>query len=197
MELESKLNYLFGEHQLLEYPNVAYLSFVTPFGVSQTVLQIAHDYMNLESKLVWDMFAGIGTDSIELSKYAGKVVATEVNKETFACLVKNTKRLKSAVECLHRDAVNNWVKSDVVYFDPPWGKNYTKYGEFNFLAQTVGSYSIRELIQLLNRKHDMIIKMPINSSDGIEALFDPAQVVHRLKFTRQRVQFYLITRKEK
>jgi predicted RNA methylase len=186
--MESRLKYLFGEEPLT-YPNETYLNYVTPTSVAKEVFRVAHDFMNLESKVVWDMFAGIGTDSLELAKVSGKVVSTEINPDTFKCLKKNTSGVES-IECYQRDAVNNWVASDAVFFDPPWGRNYNKHKPFDFLGQRVGSFSIRELIKLLHRKHDIIIKAPINCD--MEGIFEDAEIEHVMKFTQQRVQFYLV-----
>lgn len=92
--------------------------------------------VNPPSILLWDMFGGIGTDSIYLSRYFN-VIVTEIDKTVHDLSVKNVRTFnKTNINLVNDNCINmiGKINPSVVYFDPPWGNTYksrTKNFDFN------------------------------------------------------------------
>lgn len=91
---------------------------------------------NLRNKYsIWDMFGGIGTDSIYLSKYFN-IFTTELDILIYNNLLQNirTHNIKN-INAINDNCISllNIIKPDIVYFDPPWGDTYKpKIKNFDF-----------------------------------------------------------------
>ena len=196
--LKSKLRWkktLFGE-QDLTYPNDRYLSYVTPYNVGLTVLRIAEsEFKNLHDKVLWDMFAGIGTDSLLFATRFKNIVATELHQETYACGKKNTSNQENII-FLHEDCSNTKtrINADVVYFDPPWGPNFVSGQPFSFekeyLANGTGILDLLENIP----SPEIIIKSPL-LCDTFEVLFPPKCIKNVYRCSEKNLKFIFIQKR--
>lgn len=194
----SKLDYLFGsKYQLWQYPFDEYLNYVTPISISNVVIRTARDvFGNLSDKIIWDMFSGIGTDSINFSNEAGKIICSEKNPETYQCLNANLEifNINNVSTYLEDSSKSNHL-SDIIYFDPPWGEKYVSGRDFSFdTVQINETENVVDLIKRLNQSYKMIIKAPI-SCNNLHELFLPNQILSIITFSQQKVQYFFINDK--
>jgi len=188
--VKSRLTYLFGPTDgATWYYRPHYLSYITPDIVAKNVFFIADDIFNgLSDKVVWDMFAGIGTDAIRLSQMCGKIVATEICQTTYGELqqninVRNIKNITTICgDCFkHVDSVH----ADIVYFDPPWGEQFHTGQKYEF------SQDILELALKVHQRAHLIIKAPFNSS-SFERLFTTAETLATTAYRQPKLKFLFI-----
>ena len=189
-KLKSRLSYLFGPMATEQwYYQPQYLSFITPEIVANNVFLIADDLFNgLSDKVVWDMFAGIGTDTIRLSKLCGKIVSTELCPETYAELRKNIEsRGITNVTTLLGDCHQyvDQIQSDIVYFDPPWGDQFQTGQKYEFTKDII------DLVLKVHEKSHLIIKSPFNST-SFERLFNSAETLATTAYRQPKLKFLFI-----
>ena len=195
----NKYSYLFGpNHCSWKFP-MNYLSYVTPYAVSEKIAQIANRIFDLSDKVVFDMFSGIGTDSVALSKYCKSIVCTEIVPERFKMLEHNIKlSMKSCIIskynqdcCIELDPSHN---VSVVFFDPPWGKTFVSGQAFKFEGLTLdnGQDIIKLASNMLDKYGMMIIKSPIKCESFDKAFID--QSVASYSFQNQRLKFLFLIR---
>ena len=201
MTSSSRLAYLLGEDNFC-YPSEDYLDFITPADMFNIVIANAKVQLNgLSDKVVWDMFAGIGTDSIRLARHAGKVIATEVNKETFQCLKRNVDASGSGsgiIQIFNKDCCNNkqvYTQPDVIYFDPPWGDTFQSGQTFSFNdVKLPNGWNVIDLLKEIKSRYSeayMIIKAPYMSD--VEKYIAEDGILSILTFSRQKLK-YILTR---
>jgi predicted RNA methylase len=152
----------------------------------------------LNDKVVWDMFAGIGTDSIRLARHAGKVIATEINKETFNCLKKNTETsgLKN-LQIVNRDCCeykqDQNQSPDVIYFDPPWGDTFQSGQPFSFSdVSLTNGCNVIDLLKNVQARYSeayLLIKAPYMCD--IEKFIAEESVLAISSFSRQKLKYVL------
>ena len=96
------LKILFGEDSNKWSYDDDNLFLITPFYISKKIAELANSIfnnnnylsfdkdhsLNKDDLLIWDMFSGIGTDSLQLAEYF-KIITTELNTNTYQLLVKN------------------------------------------------------------------------------------------------------------
>jgi tRNA/tmRNA/rRNA uracil-C5-methylase (TrmA/RlmC/RlmD family) len=196
----SKLTYLFGAHYEQWKYSEPYLSFITPEIIANTVIHEAGDYFSgLVDKVVWDMFAGIGTDAIRLARVSGKVICTELNKATFKDLQHNVKVMEQHnMKLLNGDCVDymSSIECDIIYFDPPWGDTFQSGMDFDFSNIILDNgKSVIDLVLAAQRKSNLIIKSPF-SSNSFESVFDPVDIIGVYAFRQQKLKFIFVLRKE-
>jgi predicted RNA methylase len=189
-ELSFKISYLLGNNNYA-YPSDEYLKYITPSEVFNIVLTNANLHFNLKYKIVWDMFAGIGTDSIRLASSAGLVYSTELNKDTFECLILNISRAKingkkSNIEAFNDDCCRNIMSNaDIIYFDPPWGETFKSGVNFSFDNVLLSNgKSVMSLMKDLYKKYDLIVKVPY-LCDNFESIINEEDIICILTFSRQ------------
>jgi hypothetical protein len=181
---------LFGQLDLT-YPTTKYLSYVTPHSVAKSIAgQMQKYYTGLPNKVLWDMFAGIGSDSIVFSTHFKKIIATEVNSETYKCGLLNTAPYNN-IEFLHQDCTDGEQNPDLVYFDPPWGVNYRPNVPFSFEKETLanGTYILDTLKNITSS--EIIIKSPL-LCDSFETLFPAEQILNVFIFADKKIKFIFI-----
>jgi tRNA G37 N-methylase Trm5 len=200
MTCPSRLHYLLGDEQFhLEYPSLVYLDFITPAELFSVIIKHVNIQIGgLANKVVWDMFAGIGTDSIRLASVAGKVISTELNPETYACLVKNIKAadVPAIIECHNADATEIKFKSepDVIYFDPPWGDDFKSGQPFSFeTVHLSNGKNVMDVYRSLRENYKeayFIVKAPYMCD--MESDIPEHELLCILSFRRQKLKYYLI-----
>ena len=199
MATRSREVYVFGNGKPLKYPFQKYLTYATPHSIAEIVFQSANEQLELGDKVVLDMFAGVGSDSLQLAKWAGRVDALEVHGETYGCLHTNVESSGRLNVKPHRENALTWNTSgvDVVYVDPPWGVLYNKHRPFAFLDVSLGDngQTIGSLLKELYTKHALVLKVPYNAGD-ISYLFSEQdgteRIRHIITFERQHLRFYII-----
>jgi hypothetical protein len=164
-----------------------------------------------ESLGLWDMFGGIGTDSIHLSRYFN-VITTELDRKTHAALQFNLKVHQLNNVNAINDNCLNWIRvlrPDVIYYDPPWGESYrpkTKNFDFNQVYLQYPStandeypcltkyINCVELAKYLfeNVSSDMIIKAPLNSMT-FERVFRE-HIVYVQRYQHKNLKFLFLSR---
>ena len=199
--MSRKYEYLFGPtHQSWKFP-MDYLSYVTPYTVSVKIGQIADRIFKLSDKdrIVFDMFSGIGTDSVALSKYCKGIVCTEIVPERFEMLEHNIKLGNHLCTiskynqdcCVDVDPSHN---ISVVFFDPPWGKTFMSGHDFKFEGLTLdnGQDIIGLATNMLDKYGMMIIKSPIKCESFDQAFSD--NIIASYSFPKQRLKFLFLVK---
>lgn len=191
----SKLRYLLGaDHKKWSFSDTVSLTYVTPDIIANKIIELADEHFHgLSDKVIWDMFAGIGADALRLSKFAGKVICTEINPVTFADLKENYSCCNSRnVDLINGDCSRyKGTPCDIVYFDPPWGDTFRSGVPFDFDDVVLeGDVSVLKLAKEMHDRHSIIIKSPI-LSDSFEKLFKecPMKI---FTFTQQKLKFIFI-----
>lgn len=191
----SKLLYLFGPDYTDWSYESEYLMYATPHIISVEITKAANKQFNLHKKVVWDMFAGIGTDSLKFGEKAGYMIATESNPETFANLTKNVEhfRTKKNIEIHNIDCCKFTDTGDVnlIYFDPPWGDSFKSGNMFDFRSVNLDNgKNVVELAQDMQAKYPMIIKSPA-MSDTFEEIFAD-NIIRIFTFPQQKLKFIFV-----
>ena len=198
-DLEFKITYLLGNGKY-SYPSYEYLNYITPIEVFDIVLSNANIHFNLKSKIIWDMFAGIGTDSIRLASVAGLVYSTELNTDTFNCLISNISYAKSTslntflnIETYNIDCCQfTKSNSDVIYFDPPWGETFKSGMHFSFdNVKLSNGKCVLDLVKELYKSYDLIIKVPY-LCDNFETIINEEDIISILTFSREKLKYLFV-----
>ena len=194
--MTSRFDYLFkGFTEHLSYPCEGYLDYITPSDINSIVLSHLSVHFNgLQNKIIWDMFAGIGTDSIRLAKTAGRVICTEINQETFACWKKNTAPyVNIEIHCKDCSVFRpNNFQPDLIYFDPPWGENYRSGVPFSFDEVKIGELTVPELFTNLRETYPeakFIVKTPFLCD--FEKIVQEDDIKCILSFSRQKLKYVI------
>lgn len=211
------LKILFGSNYWAWNIDDTRLSFVTPYFLSKQMTKMAHKIYSTEYNvdkddmlLIWDMFGGIGTDSIYFSRYFN-VVTTEINKDIYEIGLKNIRSFdKHNINSINDNCITimDKLRPDVVYFDPPWGDSYNnRIKNFDF-GQVYLDYPVKngeyldelprkincvDLIKYLYDKvtNNIIIKSPMNSNTFERIFQGSIQYIH--KCTAKNLKFiYLV-----
>lgn len=196
----TKYDYLLGDNPNWNYPNEDYLNYVTPLGISQIIINTSNQLFNLNDKRLWDMFCGIGTDSLRFADVTGKVIGTELNHETYKCLKENVQEAGKYNLEIHQGNCLDYLnrvecESEVIYFDPPWGDNYDK-PEFSFLAIRLSNHTtVGQLINRLQHSSDLIIKAPYSALTELDNFLDDEDVLSSITFSRQKLCYYMVKAK--
>ena len=191
--------YLFGGRNNLAYPNNKYLSYITPYDVVQGVMKQAGKYFNgLQDKIFYDMFAGIGTDTIQFAKGVKRVYAYEINKETFDCGVANISGF-SNITYSHQDCTeiqSDMITEAIAYFDPPWGRNFRPGESFSFENETLeNGIPVLALLKNIPCRY-IIIKSPL-LCESFETAFPAHFIANIMLFTQQKLKFIFIVKPDK
>ena len=190
---DSRISYLFGDKDYI-YPCDEYLDYITPAEVFNIVVQQANIHFNLKKKVVWDMFSGIGTDSIRLAMLSGLVQCTELNVETYNCLKHNIE-LSGYNNIIAKNADCSspvGYEPDIIYFDPPWGDTFKSGSTFTFEGVRLSNGTlITDLLMSMYNTHDMIIKSPY-MSDSLDKLINPEDIISILTFSRQKLKYIFV-----
>jgi 16S rRNA G966 N2-methylase RsmD len=191
----SRLTYLLGDENL-SYPSEEYLDYVTPVDVFSIVLFNANVQLGgLSDKVVWDMFAGIGTDSIRLARYSGRVISTEINPITFNCLSKNLAGLQN-IEIHNKDCrdMTTETEPDVIYFDPPWGDEFKTGQQFSLDDVLLNNgLSVLDIFNTVRSRYpeaSVIIKTPFMCD--FEKYIPEDSIKNILTFSRQKLKYILL-----
>jgi predicted RNA methylase len=201
----SKLKYLFGKsYNDWSYTDSSagdqYLMYVTPDIIARQVVKSSNARFQLRNKVVWDMFAGIGTDTLRFSQISGKVVSTEIDPLIFENLKKNVTSLQDRTNIeIHNMDCCEYEKNaeiDVVYFDPPWGSTFRSGSHFSFdnVALANGE-KVLDIAKRLHQKYPMIIKSPAMCY-SFEDLFSTEQITTQVYY-KQKLKFLFVNKAEK
>lgn len=86
---------------------------------------------NTNNLVIIDAMSGVGGNTISFSKNFKKVYAIEINEDRFNMLYNNINIYDfNNIEVFNSNCLNLIynIKSDIVFFDPPWGgKDYKNY----------------------------------------------------------------------
>ena len=173
------LKILFGSNYWLWEYDETKLSFITPYFLSKQMAKMANMIYSNEYKMgrdnnlmIWDMFGGIGTDSINLSKYFN-VISTEINKEICDIFMENVRNFKMHnINVINDNCISmmNVIKPDVIYYDPPWGDTYNnRIKNFDFGQVYIDYPSSKD-----NEKDDLLNELPkkINCIDLLKYIYN-------------------------
>lgn len=188
----SKLQYLFENLQGLKYPNNKYLTYVTPAAISKIIIAEANMQFNLSDKIVWDMFAGIGCDSVRFAEISGRVKCTELDVDTYRCLEQNTIGDNNNIEIYNQDCCEEDLSCDIVYFDPPWGDTFKSGENFTFDdVMLLNGTKIVDLLLRIQRNHGVIVKSPYKC-DTFDNLFNSDDIIRIITFSKQKLKYLIV-----
>jgi predicted RNA methylase len=193
----SKLYYLLGpDYRYWSCGNDQYHSYVTPYIIMQKIIELAKEhYLGLSDKVIWDMFAGIGTDGLRFALQTGKVICTEIDYNRF----KDLKQNYSVLGCNNVTLINgdccNYIDTncDIIYFDPPWGDTFRSGLDFDFSDVMLSNGNcVVDIALEMHKKHNMIIKAPI-MCDTFENIFEDSCIQRIFTFTQQKLKFLFVS----
>jgi len=158
---EELLKKIFYPQKNINYKklNVYYDSFysVTFYEDYLQIAKIIKKYFPNEKKIV-DACSNVGASTISLSYNFNEVVGIEIDENRFKLLKNNVDVYKRKnIELINDDFLNlqNKLKNDLIFFDPPWEGIYYK------LKKKIELYlGDKNLKDVLNNKY--IIKAPKN-----------------------------------
>jgi 16S rRNA G966 N2-methylase RsmD len=137
--------------------------------ISDTIFNFLQNikYKSINNIKIIDGTAGIGGNTISFAKYFSEVYAVEINDVHYKVLKNNLEALNIINVHLYLDNFLNVLddlnkKSDVFFFDPPWGgKSYKNFKYFNL---KIGKLPVNEVINILYDKKFkyVILKAPYN-----------------------------------
>jgi 16S rRNA G966 N2-methylase RsmD len=137
--------------------------------ISDTIFNFLKNmkYKNINNIKIIDGTAGIGGNTISFAKYFSEVFAVEINDVHYKVLQNNLEALNIINVHLYLDNFLNVLddlskKSDVFFFDPPWGgKSYKNFKYFNL---KIGKLPVNDVINILYDKKFkyVILKAPYN-----------------------------------
>jgi len=191
--MDSKLKYLFGADIYNWYYDESYLMFVTPIQIREIISQLITD--KFQPKLIWDMFAGIGCDSITIQKYTNaEIISTELNTDTFSNLTSNLKYHNASITAYNTDC-STFIPDkapDLVYFDPPWGDLFVSGREFDFNSVYLsnGKNVIELLREILKLYKNVCVKAPFDCMT-FEIEFD-TQIIAIYAFQKPKLKFLFL-----
>jgi 16S rRNA G966 N2-methylase RsmD len=198
MDFDKKLYYLFGEKYELWEKVDKFLTYVTPYSVSQMVASLAKENYK-KSKVLWDMFSGIGSDYVNFAEHF-TMIGTEIDEEIFKCLSSNVqlsnhseKNIIINADCCKAESD---INADIVYFDPPWGSDFVSGEDFDFNKVKLDSndQSVMNLAERIVEKYtNVIIKSPI-SSNSFDLKFKD-RIRKRYLFSKQKIKFLFLSNK--
>jgi len=194
----SKKRYLFGKSAEQWKLPAEYLGFATALCVREKAFKEADKFYHLEDKVVWDMFAGIGSDAVTLGQYCKTVHCTEIKKEIVEqYLIPNTDQFGNGnIQTHHSDCSSSEQKldpsPDLVYFDPPWGSTYKPGKEFSFEGVTLDNgQNVLELLDRIREQYPkLIIKAPFNCQTFEKRYND--YIARVITFPRPKLKFIFL-----
>lgn len=157
----------------LKITNVGLYSISKPYDtkwITQTIIDMLKiNNIDCSNISIIDATAGIGGDTISFSKHFKNVIAVEMNKVHCDIIKNNIKALSINNVLLYCDNFLNILdklkrKSNILFFDPPWGgQNYKLYEKLNL---KIGDIELYEAInRLFNKKFKyVILKAPYNTN---------------------------------
>lgn len=118
----------------IDTESISYIS--TPFfaeKITKIIIELSKQYLNKESKdiVITDCTAGCGGDTISFCKAFQFVNAFEIDEKRCMFLENNLETYQlynnNIFNCDFRDLIeymSERIKQDVIFIDPPWGKEY-------------------------------------------------------------------------
>ena len=182
------------------YPHDKFLTYVTPQKVSIKMAELI--YQRYNPKYIWDMFAGIGSDSVHLATktHAKLITATEIESDVFKCLRKNVKEYLQ-IKPVQTDNTKYKYKKNkantVIHYDPPWGDKFRPGKPFDFDQVKLGDdqLPITDIISnLLSQGYKaVIVKSPL-LSNTIEDRFSDRidKDTDVIKFAQNKLKYIII-----
>ena len=191
----SKLVYLLGtNHQDWSY-ETDYVMFITPEIIANQIVHLADEHFGgLIDKVVWDMFAGIGTDAIRLAKISGKIICTELNTNTYLNMLKNIETQNvSNIDVINGDCTDHIGKihANIIYFDPPWGDTFRSGEPFDFRDVIIGGRNVVDLALEMQKHGALIIKAPY-ACDSFEEVFNKDDILSIFTFSQQKLKYLFV-----
>jgi len=170
------------------------LPYTTPAYIAEKIANLAQSYYGNEL-IIWDMFAGLGSDTYHFVKSGGFIVyATELSPLIYELLLKNLTAMQvmDKVHTYEGDCSQfiEKIQADIIYFDPPWGESFNSETDFDFHQVTLsnGKNVIDLLREICEKKCHVIIKAPLLCSTFDNLDFLPVKSIHI--FRKHHVKYY-------
>ena len=208
------LKILFGKQYDKWYWIQEQLSYTTPVYIAEKIADLVKRLYKIENTVlnnkikVWDMFAGLGVDSVCLGLEGFEVHGTELSSEIYELFKNNIKSFGCSIIPYHSDCLkklseigessfgeNNDIGIskfgfDIVYFDPPWGESFNSNKLFDFTEVTLSNgIFIIDLLKEIYTKYtqNIVIKSPLkcNTFENLDFIKIKRIIIfrkHHLKF---------------
>jgi hypothetical protein len=166
---QSPLDLNYGE---LLITNESRYSSLMPWHIDQVSQIVLQETYGLNINQIVDNNAHIGVDSIlfRLLFPDANILSIELNPQTFNLLQQNVNHLNQIINQQHVkpiDVVNddclNYVgfKTDIQFYDPPWGIDYQKYNKMNLYLSNIDlGYIVNNVLRV--NPCLIILKLPFN-----------------------------------
>lgn len=153
---------------------------------SVTVPNIADDMSKIiknnlpNINTIIDATANIGGNTLSFSSFFNKVIAVEINKDTFEILKNNvTTYNRKNVELINDDFLHliDKLNADVIFMDPPWtGTFYKMYDKMDLFLSDVN------IIDIIGKLHCKMVALKVPLNYNIVGLLDKVKEVQIFKF---------------
>jgi 16S rRNA G966 N2-methylase RsmD len=169
-KLKKKIFPLTDNYEKLQFDQEGLWSITHP-GKADTISELikkhylAKNYILSENIFIVDATAGLGGNLISFSNFFGIVLGIEIDKNRFEMLQNNINQYNINNITLINDNCIEFLKSDIksniVFFDPPWGGPDYKFNPD--VKITIDDKSLSNIVNLLEFKTKLIcIKLPLN-----------------------------------
>ena len=167
--MENGLRLLFGaKPDEWEY-SFKSLRLTTPIKVSYDIMDTIVKIWDIPTSpetTIWDMFAGIGRDSVTFLKAQWVVHSSEQDPATFSILEKNMVSHtdpSSQYTLYNVDCTTIDIVPTICYMDPPWGPTFLPNTNFDFSKIVISGIPVLTIIrELLTKVQYLVIKTPWN-----------------------------------
>jgi putative methylase len=129
-------------------PSPSLEQYITPAGIAADIIFIAHQYGDIQDKVVFDLGCGTGIFAIGANITGAKrVVGFDVDRDSIQKAKKYAKKNNLSIEFYVKDILNIKEKCDTIIMNPPFGaqksnlKADRKFIEKGFIISSV-IYSI-------------------------------------------------------
>jgi putative methylase len=103
-------------------PSFTFEQYLTPAGIAADIIFIAHQYGDIENKVVFDLGCGTGIFAFgAILTGAKKVMGFDIDKKSIEIAKKYAEKNNLNVEFLVKDVLDVTEKCDTIIMNPPFG----------------------------------------------------------------------------
>lgn len=172
IKIINKIFPIIENNENLQYDSIGIFSITLPSDANEiSKIILENDGSDIE---IFDGTAGLGGNTISFAYNFRDVIGCEIDKNRFKMLENNINTYNLNNVSLYNDnsinLLNKNNKSDVYFFDPPWGG--PDYKHHNTVNIRLGNLSIYDIILKIRDYTDSPIYFKLPNNYDINELFD-------------------------